>query len=160
MNFCRNPDFMPISDAPTDLGLLALNTACQCTTEFRERKTSFPSFLLSLFSLCKKKKQKKIDWPLKSKTSSRTYERKLRTITTRRENKGHSLQNHQHPSSLSFFSSLLLADLWPHLWRGWDKWKDWNAHQTSNTRPVKGGVDEQLWLLSGLLALTPTTVRC
>lgn len=40
-----------------------------------------------------------------------------------------------HPLTLL---SLLLVDLWPHLWRGWDKWKEWN----SRGRAVLGQLEE------------------
>lgn len=51
------------------------------------------------------------------------------TDTTVRENKGQHLPtpipppfHPHHPPH-----SLLLVDLWPYLWRGWDKWKEWNS---------------------------------
>lgn len=44
----------------------------------------------------------------------------------------------QPPSHPLTLLSLLLADLWPYLWRGWDKWKEWN----SRGRAASGQLEE------------------
>lgn len=48
------------------------------------------------------------------------------TLTTGRENKGHRLPT-PIPPPFHPAPPLLLVDLWPYVWRGWDKWKEWNS---------------------------------
>lgn len=89
-----------------------------------------------------------------------TFEDKLTQEHREDPPHGHSTQgkwrtlpanHHHHPPP--FFPSLLLVDLWPYLWRGWDKWKERNAQWPSNLRSVRGReasrVNVQLWLHCG-----------
>lgn len=36
--------------------------------------------------------------------------------------------------------SLLLLDLWPYLWSGWDEWREWNSRCPFDISSIKGGI--------------------
>lgn len=63
-------------------------------------------------------------------------QRNLPTNTTHWDNKGHSLQT----TKTTPLPSLLLLDLWPYLWSGWDEWREWNSRCPFDISSIKGGI--------------------
>lgn len=63
-------------------------------------------------------------------------QRNLPTNTTHWDNKGHSLQT----TNTTPLPSLLLLDLWPYLWSGWDEWREWNSRCPFDISSIKGGI--------------------